>query len=262
MNVVSKLLSKLIAGGLSAGIVLAWWPVIFTHDGAASWVWRGVAWTLCYELLHAAIEPLEHALLNTRAAQAAGRHVQRLLTPVRRAASRRPALSLGALAATVLAVPGGLLASGADNAAQEADRAARPVRITKVTKITKVVKPVEKRTIVRRVTVAAAPSPSPIPVAPVTAPARLPRQTASRPSSAAEPAKPEPSAKPAKPKSGTDPKEQPATAKPGQDDAAAKPAKPATTSDPQTDAGAGDTGPDATTHGADTPTTSHVTRIA
>jgi hypothetical protein len=160
---VTGLLSKLIAGGLSAGIVLVWWPVVFPHDGPASWIWRGIAWTLCSEVISAAFGPLEQALLRTRPLVLAGRILRGITRPLRAQAERRPALALAALAAVVLSVPGGLVVSGADKVAAVTALKPRPVEVTKVTRITKVVRPVE-RTVVRQVSV-------PVPVAGTAVPA-------------------------------------------------------------------------------------------
>ena len=61
-----EFLSKSIAGGLSAGVVLLWWPVLFDDvDTVTSWLARGVAWTLCFELLLLAFVPFERALWET-----------------------------------------------------------------------------------------------------------------------------------------------------------------------------------------------------
>ena len=63
---VRQLLSKSIAGGLSAGVVLLWWPVLFEDvDTVGSWFVRGVAWTVCFELLMFALIPFERALWET-----------------------------------------------------------------------------------------------------------------------------------------------------------------------------------------------------
>jgi hypothetical protein len=64
---VRELLSKSIAGGLSAGVVLLWWPVLFDQvDTITAWFVRGVAWTVCFELLLFALIPFERALWETR----------------------------------------------------------------------------------------------------------------------------------------------------------------------------------------------------
>ena len=60
------LLSKLLAGGLSAGVVLVWWPVLSHSSGAGSWVLRGILWTCVFELLLLAFGPMEETLVNSR----------------------------------------------------------------------------------------------------------------------------------------------------------------------------------------------------
>jgi hypothetical protein len=61
-----EFLSKSIAGGLSAGVVLLWWPVIFDRvNTITSWFVRGVAWTILFELLLVALIPFERALWET-----------------------------------------------------------------------------------------------------------------------------------------------------------------------------------------------------
>jgi hypothetical protein len=61
--------SKLVAGGLSAAVVLLWWPRFFPSDSVESWLARGVVWTLCVETMILAFVPLEAALWDTRAGQ-------------------------------------------------------------------------------------------------------------------------------------------------------------------------------------------------
>jgi hypothetical protein len=90
------LLSKLIAGGLSAGVVLLWWPRVFPHDRAGGWVARGIAWTLLAEILVVAVSPLEHVLRARIAAFGPVGHVRSFFRPRRgyaptsRWRSRRP----------------------------------------------------------------------------------------------------------------------------------------------------------------------------
>ena len=61
-----EFLSKSIAGGLSAGVVLLWWPVIFDRmNTVMSWFVRGVTWTVLFELLLIALIPFERALWET-----------------------------------------------------------------------------------------------------------------------------------------------------------------------------------------------------
>ena len=60
-----QLPSKLVAGGLTAAVVLLWWPRFFPADSVQSWLGRGVVWTLCFELVLLAFRPLEAALWET-----------------------------------------------------------------------------------------------------------------------------------------------------------------------------------------------------
>src|SRR3954471_4581299 len=65
-NRVRQLLSKLVAGGLSAAVILLWWPRFFPVDNATTWLVRGVVWTLSFEVLLHALLPLERALWESR----------------------------------------------------------------------------------------------------------------------------------------------------------------------------------------------------
>jgi hypothetical protein len=140
------LFSKLIAGGLSAGVVLLWWPRFFPHDTAGGWVARGIAWTLLAEILVVAVSPLEHALRARAAA----------LGPVGRARSffsgstrLRAYFALG-LAALAVSLPLTLIATGHPAAAKKPEP-----QVTKVTRVVKVVKQVKVKRIVVRETVPA-----------------------------------------------------------------------------------------------------------
>src|SRR4051794_13688799 len=66
-NRVRELISKLVAGGLSAAVILLWWPRFFPADNATTWLVRGVIWTLSFELLLHALAPVERALWDSRA---------------------------------------------------------------------------------------------------------------------------------------------------------------------------------------------------
>ena len=63
------LLSKLVAGGLSAAVVLLWWPLVFPSDTVESWLVRGIAWTASFELMLHAFMPVEESLWRSRAAR-------------------------------------------------------------------------------------------------------------------------------------------------------------------------------------------------
>jgi hypothetical protein len=136
-NPFEHLLSKLLAGGLSAGLVLVWWPTFFSHEGIASWVWRGLTWTLLFELLLGALTPLESALFNSHWARKLRSKMKPQLTRMRGFFPSHPMASGALLAASAIALPAGLIISGSDHI--------KPVQAAKIIKVTntKVVKPVK-----------------------------------------------------------------------------------------------------------------------
>jgi hypothetical protein len=201
------LFSKLIAGGLSAGVVLLWWPHFFPHDTAGSWVTRGIAWTLLTEILVVALSPLEHAM---RARVAAFGPVGRVRSCLTTSARLRAYLAL-ALAVVAVSLPLMLIATGHPAVAEPP----KPQRVTKVTRVVKVVKQVKVKRIVVRETAPAAPvyagtvTPPPVatyaPVAakPVgskrTTPAKREQQTAAKDKPATPTPTPTPTVTPATP---------------------------------------------------------------
>jgi hypothetical protein len=160
MGVVREFLSKSIAGGLSAGVVLLWWPRFFPHDSAGTWVARGIAWTLLAEILVVALSPLEHAL---RARVSALGPVGQVRAFFSRWSRLRAYFALG-LAAVAVSLPLMLIATG-----RPAKGQAPKQQVTNVTRVVKVVKRVQvKRIVVNRPAPAA---PQAYPAAVVTAPA-------------------------------------------------------------------------------------------
>jgi hypothetical protein len=144
---VRQLGSKLLAGGLSAGLVLLWWPHFFPTDTVTSWLGRGVVWTLSFELLLIALSPFELALWTTepgaRLTQkvAAARGILEHPSP-RRMIGRRAAVAFVALAVPLTLIGAGLhahipLSHG------------RTPEVTNVTRVVRVVRPVEVRRVVR-----------------------------------------------------------------------------------------------------------------
>lgn len=162
-----QFLSKSIAGGLSAGVVLLWWPVLFSRvDSVTSWFVRGVAWTVLFELLMLALVPVERALWETgRGERIAGR-VGAANTRLHSGSTRRRLGRLGALATVALSVPVALLVMGIqEQAPAKAEAAPRPVKVVRVTKVVKVRKvvqgaPAASRPVVKYLPSAAAPAPS------------------------------------------------------------------------------------------------------
>ena len=138
-----QLLSKSVAGGLSAGVVLLWWPVLFEDvDTVRSWFVRGVAWTVCFELLMFALIPFERALWETsRGEQLAGR-VGAAQSRLHAGSHRRRMSRLSAVATFAMAVPCALLVTGLEQhpTASANQPVVRPIKVVRVTKVVKVVR--------------------------------------------------------------------------------------------------------------------------
>src|SRR4051794_19757191 len=137
MGGVREFLSKSIAGGLSAGVVLLWWPVLFENvDSVTSWFVRGVAWTVCFELLLFALLPFERALWETARGERISRRVGSAGSRLHAGSHRRRMSALSAVATVAVAVPVVLLAAGLrEQAPAHADAAAvSPIKVVRVTK--------------------------------------------------------------------------------------------------------------------------------
>jgi hypothetical protein len=160
---VREFLSKSIAGGLSAGVVLLWWPVLFDEvDSVTSWFVRGVAWTVCFELLLFALIPFERALWDTPRAE---RIVQRVGSAGLRldSGSRRRRMGrVSAVAGVALAIPVVLLVAGLHKQLPVRAEAA-PVRPVKVVRVTKVVRPVTVKRVVEQAAPVQQVAPAPVP---------------------------------------------------------------------------------------------------
>jgi hypothetical protein len=173
MRVVREFLSKSIAGGLSAGVVLLWWPVLFAEvDTVTSWFVRGVAWTVCFELLLVALVPFERALWETAHGERIARTMGSAGSRLHSGSHRRRIGRLSAVASVALVVPVALLVAGLDEQAP-ARAEAKPVAPIKVVRVTKVVRPVTVKRVVERapisgqpVVAAPAPQAAPTPVPP------------------------------------------------------------------------------------------------
>jgi hypothetical protein len=176
---VREFLSKSIAGGLSAGVVLLWWPVLFDEvDTVTSWFVRGVAWTVCFELLLFALIPFERALWDT---QRAARIVHRVGSAGSRLDSgshRRRLGRVSVVAGVALAIPVALLVAGLHKQLPVRAEAAT-VRPVKVVRVTKVVRPVTVKRIVEQTPVQQEYAPAPQ----AAAPAPVPPRTTEKPES-------------------------------------------------------------------------------
>ena len=145
------LISKLIAGGLSAAVILLWWPSVFPSDTVESWLVRGIVWTLSFELMLHAFMPVEESLWRTRAARRIRN--QALAATVKLAADspRRRRSGRSVVAGFALIVPVALLAS----APPQQPRAQAHDTVRQLTEVKRIVK-VERRRVTVRV-----PAPAP-----------------------------------------------------------------------------------------------------
>jgi hypothetical protein len=157
MGVVREFLSKSIAGGLSAGVVLLWWPVLFEEvDTVTSWFVRGVAWTVCFELLLFALLPFERALWETTHGERVTRRLGSAGSRLHSGSPRGRMGRLSAVATAAVAVPVGLLVAGLhEQAPARAEApAASPI---KVVRVTKVVRPVTVKRVIQRAPISGQP---------------------------------------------------------------------------------------------------------
>jgi hypothetical protein len=140
---VRHLLSKIVAGGLSAGVILLWWPLVFPSDTVESWLVRGVLWTLCFELMLHSFAPLEDALWRSRAARRMAAQAQ--AAGVRFGTDSPDKRRWGRLAVAVVAltVPLTLLATAPAHRLSPKPAAASVKHVTQVKRVVRV----ERRTI-------------------------------------------------------------------------------------------------------------------
>jgi outer membrane biosynthesis protein TonB len=171
----SDLVSKVSAGGLSAGVFLLWWPAHVTAQGGEWLFVRGILWSLVFEILLVAFKPLEQAVaaaVRRREAPALGRRgVARVLT----------------VAALGVAVPLGMFAGAAEPDATPA-RAAAPRVVVKREVVRREVVVRRVSHVVRVPVAAATPTPAATAAAPrrattTSAPAKRPATTHKAPAS-------------------------------------------------------------------------------
>jgi outer membrane biosynthesis protein TonB len=195
---------------------------MFPDDTLASWLARGVVWTVCVELLLLALAPLEAAIWETRGGERLMRRARVADARLRSGSRRRTMLRLTTIAAAALAIPAALLAAGLSERAP-AKAAVRPV---KVVEVTRVVRPVTVKR-VKRVVAPASPAPVASDAEPTTfaAPPAAPVKSAvPRPQPKRMRPEPEPVRPPAQEREPQPEVEQPADPAPGTEDAEAPPA--------------------------------------
>jgi hypothetical protein len=144
---VRQLGSKLLAGGLSAGLVLLWWPHFFPTDTVTSWLGRGVVWTLSFELLLIALSPFELALWTTEPGARLTQKVAAARGMLEHPSPRRMIGRRAAIAFVALAVPLTLIGAGLHAHIRVSH--GRTPEVTSVTRVVRVVRPVEVRRVVR-----------------------------------------------------------------------------------------------------------------
>jgi hypothetical protein len=149
---VRQFLSKSIAGGLSAGVVLLWWPVLFERvDTVTSWLIRGVVWTVLLEVLLLALAPVERALWETGRGERLAVRFGAAHSRLHSGTARRRWGRLSALATVALAVPVALMVMGLqEQLPARADAAPKRVKVVRVTKVVKVRKVVQGAPVVSR----------------------------------------------------------------------------------------------------------------
>ena len=134
------LLSKIVAGGLSAGVILLWWPLVFPSDTVESWLARGVLWTLCFELMLHSFAPLEESLWRSRAARRVAARAQAATARIGAESPRKRHHGRMVVAAVALTVPLTLLATAPAHrlAPKPAAAAAKVRHVTEVKRVVRV----------------------------------------------------------------------------------------------------------------------------
>ena len=181
------LTSKLLAGGLTAGIVLIWWPTQFPTTGIEALIARGILATLGFELMMLSFAAVEDRVLARVSRRS--RRLHRLRE--RAAATPRPARTGFVLVAggAALIVPVLALASaGAPRVTEaHATQLVQPVRERVVRQVV-----VKHRVIHDEVVVpVASTQPAPAAAAPAPSPTTSRPKTSPRTANAAKPAAPE-----------------------------------------------------------------------
>lgn len=140
-----SIVSKIVAGGLTAGIFLFWWPTHFATDGIEPLILRGLLSTLFFELVLISLAPIE-ARVTERL------QLRRVAARLEAAPERARAGGVVALACLSVGAPLALLSGGPHQLVKKPER----VEVVREVVVEKPV--VERRVIVKRVTVPAAPA--------------------------------------------------------------------------------------------------------
>ena len=155
----SDLVSKVLAGGLSAALFLFWWPTAVPGSGPEWLVLRGILWALVFELLLLSFCPLERAVTGAVRARA-----------IRGGLAPRQGARIVALALAGLAVPAALMHGAQPERA--AARAAAPAKERVVVKREIVRREVVVKRVNKYVPVSVPGKTATVAVAPAAAPSR------------------------------------------------------------------------------------------
>ena len=148
----AHIVSKILAGGLTAGVFLLWWPRHFPDTGIEGLVIRGLAWTMSFEVLLVTFSRVEDMVVRRVSSRLHPRR-ERVRARIETAPPRLRSGSAVALACIGLAAPVAMLSEVAQHPLREEPK-------TKVVKQVIVRTPVVKRQVVVKEVVAAAPAQS------------------------------------------------------------------------------------------------------
>jgi hypothetical protein len=146
----AHIVSKILAGGLTAGVFLLWWPRHFPDTGTEGLVIRGLAWTMSFELLLVTFSRVEDMVVRRVGSRLHPRR-ERVRARIETAPPRLRSGSAVALACVGLAAPLAMLSEVAQHPLREEPK-------TKVVKQVIVRTPVVRREVVVKEVVAAAPA--------------------------------------------------------------------------------------------------------
>ena len=143
----THLASKILAGGLTAGVFLLWWPRHFPDTGIEGLVIRGLLWTMSFELLLVTFSRVEDMVVGRMRPRLHPRR-ERVRAKLETAPPRVRSGSVVVVACVALAAPVAMLSEVAQNPLREKPE-------TKVVRQVIVRKPVVKREVIVRKVVAA-----------------------------------------------------------------------------------------------------------
>lgn len=149
-----SIVSKIVAGGLTAGIFLFWWPTHFSTEGIEPLILRGLLSTLFFELVLLSVAPLERRVTERLQLRTQERRT-RVRARLEAAPERARTGGVVALACLSVGAPLALIAGGPHQLVKKPE----PVQVVREVVVEKPV--VKRQVIVKRVTVPAASASAP-----------------------------------------------------------------------------------------------------